>query len=168
MIFVTIGSALEPFSRLLDAMDEMAPRLGEEVVMQCGRRSYPGKNTRCFGYITFGQLQQFVRECGGLIGHGSTGPVLMAYRYQKPLIMVPRRHEFGETADAHPLEAARFVERRASRMTEVIHDVADLEAAVRRAQQKPREGWIYECRPERERLLAAIRTAVEGREVPAE
>jgi len=47
-------------------------------------------------------------------------------------------------------------------------DTADLEAAVRRAQQKARDGLTYEPYPERERLLAAIRAAVEGREIPTE
>lgn len=168
MIFVTVGSALEPFTRLFEAMDDMAPRLGEEVLMQVGFCGWRGRNVRCTDYATFGRIHDLVGQCSVLIGHGSTGPVLMARRHGKPVIMVPRLAEFGETADAHPLEAARFVERRGSRMTEVIYDVADLEAAVRRAQQKARDGLTYEPYPERERLLAAIRAAVEGREIPTE
>ena len=39
MIFVTVGSSLQPFTRLLNAIDEMAPRLGEPVVMQSGRET---------------------------------------------------------------------------------------------------------------------------------
>jgi UDP-N-acetylglucosamine transferase subunit ALG13 len=162
MIFVTIGSAQEPFTRLMDAMDSLAPRLGEPVVMQTGFSGYQGRNTKCEGYITFGKMHAYIRESTLLVGHGSTGPVLMARRYGKPLVMVPRRPEFGETADAHPLEAARALEAKGSRMVEVVHDIADLEAALRRAQAKAREGLAYEPDPDRDRLLAAIRAAVEG------
>jgi UDP-N-acetylglucosamine transferase subunit ALG13 len=166
MIFVTVGSAIQPFTRLFEAMDEMAPRLGEPVVMQVGFSGYRGRNVECLDYVTFGRIQSLVRECRVVIGHGSTGPVLMARRYGKPLIMVPRRTEFGETADAHPLEAAQFVEKKGSRMTEVVYDIENLEAAVRRAQAKADSGLTYEPDPGRERLLAAIRAAVEGGGTP--
>jgi UDP-N-acetylglucosamine transferase subunit ALG13 len=165
MIFVTVGSAVEPFSRLLEAMDDMAPRLGEPVVMQCGRRPYPGKHTRCFGYITFGRMQQLVRACRALVGHAATGPVLMARRCAKPLVIVPRDPAHNELFDDHQLQTARTTDGR-SRMIEVVYDVADLEAAVRRAQAKADRGPTYEPDPERERLLAALRAAAEGREIP--
>ncbi|MBM4017118.1 MAG: beta-1,4-galactosyltransferase [Planctomycetes bacterium] len=167
MIFVTVGSALAPFDRLFKAVDEMAPRLGEPVIMQVGFAGFKAANVECLGYVTFGRIQSLVRECRVLIGHGSTGPVLMARRYGKPVIMVPRLPEFGETADAHPLEAAQFVEKKGSRMTEVVYDIADLEPAVRRAQAKADAGLTYEPDPKRERLLQAVRAAVEGREISA-
>jgi len=166
MIFVTVGSAWQPFARLLEAMDELAPRLGEPVIMQTGFWGYRGRNTRCVGYVTFNEVQDFVASCRVLIGHGSTGPVLMARRYGKPLVMVPRLPELGETADAHPLQAAEFVERQGSRMVEVVYDIRQLEAAVRRAQAKADQGLTYEPDPGRERLLAAVKAAVEGREIP--
>jgi hypothetical protein len=52
-------------------------------------------------------------------------------------------------------------------MVEVVYEVQDLEAAIRRAQAKVREGLVYEPDPERDRLLAAIRAVIEGREIPA-
>lgn len=167
MILVTVGSAEQPFTRLLAAMDDMAPRLGEPVIMQAGYCGHRGRNTECVGYVTFNRLHQLVSECRVLIGHGSTGPVLMARRYGKPLIMVPRLPEFGETGDAHPLQAAQAVESRHSLMTEVVYDIANLEAAVRRAQAKADAHLAYEPNPDRERLLAALRAVIEGREIPS-
>jgi UDP-N-acetylglucosamine transferase subunit ALG13 len=167
MILVTVGSAGQAFTRLLDAMDEMAPRLGEPVVMQAGRETpYQGRNTQCHGYLTFGRIQGLVRDCRVLVGQASTGAVLMARRYGKPLVLVPRDPARGETVDDHQHQTARAMEGR-SRMVEVVYDTKDLEAAVRRAQAKADSGLTYEPDPGRERLLAAIRAAVEGREVPA-
>ncbi|MBE3096369.1 MAG: glucuronosyltransferase [Planctomycetes bacterium] len=166
MILVTVGSEIRPFTRLLAAMDALAPRLGEPVVMQSGRAGpYPGRNTHCLGYLTFGRMQRLVARCRAIVGQGSTGAVLMARRYGKPLVLVPRDPALGETFDDHQLQTAHAVEGR-SRMIEVVYDIADLEAAVRRAQAKADQGLTYEPDPEREHLLAAIRAAVEGRELP--
>jgi UDP-N-acetylglucosamine transferase subunit ALG13 len=165
MILVTVGSEVRPFTRLMAAMDEMAPRLGEPVVMQCGREPYPGRNTECLGYVTFGRMQQLVSACRVIVGHGSTGPPLMAHRFGKPLIVVPRDPALNETFNDHQFQTARALDHR-SLMVEIVCDIAGLEAAVRRAQAKADQGLTYEADPERERLVAAIRAAAEGREVP--
>lgn len=165
MIFVMSGSASHQFIRLLEVMDEMAPRLGEPVIMQCGRQTYPGRHTECFGYSTFMHVHSLLRECRVLVGQGSAGAVLMSRQYGKPLVLVPRDHKRGEILDQHQLETARSVEG-TSRMIEVVTDVAGLEAAVRRAQAKADAGLTYESSSERERLLTALRAAVEGREMP--
>jgi UDP-N-acetylglucosamine transferase subunit ALG13 len=161
MILVMVGSAIQPFTRLLAAMDDLALQLGEPVVMQ-SRFQYPGRHTECYGYLTFGRMQNFVRECRVLVGHGATGPVLMARRYGKPLVMMPRDPAQNEIFDDHQIQTARATEGR-SRMMEVIYDVADLAAAVRRAQAKADAGMTFEPDSGRDRLLAALRAVVDGR-----
>jgi UDP-N-acetylglucosamine transferase subunit ALG13 len=162
MIFVTVGSAHQTFTRLLDAIDALAPRLGEPVVMQTGFSGYQGRNTKCEGYITFGKVHGYIRESMLVVGQASTGAVLMSRQYGKPLIVVPRDCARNEILDDHQLQTARSLEGR-SRMIEVVYEVENLEAAIRRAQAKVREGLTYEPDPERDRLLAAIVAAVEGR-----
>ena len=166
MIFVPVGSAHQPFTRLLDAMDALAPGLGEPVVMQAGFSGYQGRNTQCEGYITFGRVHNYMREATLVVGQASTGAVLMSRQYGKPLIVVPRDAVRNESIDDHQFQTVRSLDGR-SRMVEVVYEVENLEAAIRRAQAKAREGMTYEADPERDRLLAAIRAAVEGREIPA-
>ena len=166
MILVTVGSAPQPFTRLLAAMDEMAPRLGEPVALQSAWSGFEGRHAQCFSYVTYGRMHRLIRQCRVLIGHGSTGPILMARQYGKPLVLFPRDPAYNETFNDHQLQMARATEGR-SRMVEVVYDVANLEAAVRRAQAKADHGLTYEPNREQEELLAAIRAAVEGREIPA-
>jgi len=166
MIFLTVGSAHQAFTRLLDAMDALAPSLGEPVIMQTGFSGYQGRHTTCEGYITFGKVHAYVRESTLVVGQASTGAVLMSRQYGKPLIVVPRDGARNEILDDHQYQTARSIEGR-SRMVEVVYEVGGLEAAIRRAQAKAREGLTYEADPERDRLLAAIRAAVHGREIPA-
>lgn len=167
MIFVTVGSAHQPFTRLLEAMDSLAPRLGEPVVMQTGFSGFRGRNTECVGYVSFGRAHRYLRESTLVVGQASTGAVLMSRQYGKPLILVPRDAARNEILDDHQFQTARSLEGR-SRMIEVVYEVGDLEAAIRRAEAKALGGMTYEADPERERLLAAIRAAVEGREIPRE
>jgi len=165
MIFLMLGSSVDAFDRLVGTMDALAPSLGEDVVIQCGRYPYPGRHARCLGYLAFDEVQVLVQQCRLMIGHGSTGPVLMARRYGKPLVIVPRDPAFHESFNDHQLQLAKAMEGR-SRMVEVVYDIKDLEAAVRRAQAKADQGLTYEPFPERERLLRALRATVEGREIP--
>jgi UDP-N-acetylglucosamine transferase subunit ALG13 len=165
MILVTVGSAEQPYTRLLAAMDVSADRLGEPVVMQCGQKPYPGRHTQCLGYLTFGQFHRLARDSRLIIGHASMGPVLVARRYGKPFIVVPRDPAFQETFNDHQFQTARALEG-TSRMIEVVFDIAGLEAAIRRAQAKADQGETYEPHLRREPLIAAIRAAAEGREVP--
>ena len=166
MILVMVGSEIRPFTRLMTAVDEIAPCLGEPVIMQSGRAApFPGRHTQCLGYLTYGHMHRLVSQCRVLVGQGSTGAVLMSRRYGKPLVFVPRDLARGETFDDHQYQTARAMEGR-SRMVEVVYDVGGLEAAIRRAQAKADSGLTYEPDENRERLLAAIRAAVEGRELP--
>jgi len=89
MILVTVGSAEQPFTRLLRAMDELAPRLGEPVVIQSGRTPYPGRHTDCLGYVSFDRMHELVGLCRVLIGRGPTGakrlvPELIGFRIKRP------------------------------------------------------------------------------------
>jgi UDP-N-acetylglucosamine transferase subunit ALG13 len=162
MILVTVGSSVQPFARLLGAMDEMAPRLGDPVVLQ-SEAPYAARNAECVGYVTFGQHHRLAQECRTLVGHASTGAILLARRYGKPLVLVPRVRDLGETFDDHQLQTARAADGR-SRMIEVVYDIANLEPAVRRALAKADQGLAFEVDPLRESLLAAIRAAVGGGE----
>jgi UDP-N-acetylglucosamine transferase subunit ALG13 len=162
VILVSAGSSGVMFARLLAAMDEMAPRLGEPVLLQSGRETrFEARNAPCFDYVTFGTMQRLVSECRVLVGQASVGAVLMTRRFGKPLVLLPRDHTLGELVDDHQFQTARSIEGR-SRMIEVVYDVAHLEAAVRRAQAKADAHLTYEPDPERDRLLAALRAALEG------
>jgi len=165
MILVMVGSAHQPFTRLLTAMDDLAPRLNEPGIMQTGFSGFRGRSTRCIGYVTFGQIRLLIREASVIVGQASTGVVLMSREFGKPLVAVPRDPARNEILDDHQLQTARSIEGR-SRMIEVVYDTADLEAAIGRARDKARQGLTYEPDPDREPLLVAIRVAVEGREIP--
>jgi len=79
MILVMVGSSEQPFTRLLRAMDELAPRLGEPVVMQSGRIM---RQTLKDGEHRWGATIDTPREpyyhASALVGEGAAGEACAA------------------------------------------------------------------------------------------
>jgi len=45
-----------------------------------------------------------------VISHGGIGTILSALEYMKPIIVIPRRKEYGEIIDDHQFETTRELE----------------------------------------------------------
>jgi len=84
MIFVTVGST--DFEALVQKMDELAPRLGEEVVMQTGLGTYRPSNSRCFAYAS--SLDEFYAQASLIVAHGGLGTIVEALEREKRLVCV--------------------------------------------------------------------------------
>lgn len=111
MIFVTVGTQL-PFDRLIGAIDAWAGQSNNrEVFAQIGPSRLRPRHI---------DHQQFVspRECtdrmvtaDAIIAHAGMGTILTALEMGKPLLVMPRRAEFGEHRNDHQLATAmRFAD----------------------------------------------------------
>ena len=112
MIFVTVGSAeagLE-FDRLIKAMDEIAGKIGTDVLIQKGSSSIETQYARSFDYASFQDMATFYQKASFVVGHCGAGTILQCKKYRKYLIAVPRQLEYGELdRDDHQLELAQAV-----------------------------------------------------------
>jgi UDP-N-acetylglucosamine transferase subunit ALG13 len=156
MIFVTVGTADKgiDFTRLVQAMDRVAGRLGADVLIQRGPVDYEPVHARHVRFVTFGEALELFRDADFIVGHCGTGTVLNAVRYAKPMIVVPRRRDAGELdSDDHQLQLAAQVA--GMEGFRVVEDIEQLEAAVREFLEKPPPR--PRPSPERARLMGAIR-----------
>ncbi|WP_424973072.1 glycosyltransferase [Dinoroseobacter sp. S76] len=114
MIFVTVGTQL-PFIRLIDTMAELAPTLGEPVIAQTG--PHGAEDAARWGalelheHLTPGRFDECFKAARVVVGHAGMGTVLSARRHDKPVILLPRRHELGEHRNDHQMATAREVAR---------------------------------------------------------
>jgi len=109
MIFVTVGAAVEgmEFDRLINKIDEIGCEIEEEIVAQIGSIKKPPDNIKWFRYMNFTEILAYFKNASFIIGHCGTGTVLNALKFNKPIIVVPRKMEFGEhDIDDHQLELA--------------------------------------------------------------
>ena len=155
MIFVTVGSAPHSFKRLIQEMDEIATRINNEVVIQKGLSCSNPVNAKCFDFVDYDDAINYFKDADVIVSHASAGPVLYARKFNKPLILVPRRGDLHEHVDNHQIETAHAIEN-SSEMIEVVYDVKDLEKAIERAFQKIKQKLNYGPPTSLEGLIACI------------
>lgn len=112
MIFLTVGTQF-PFDRLVKAVDSVvrAGLVTEHIIGQIGQTKYrPGS----FPAVQFMEKQIFdgcIRRASAIIGHAGMGTIEMALELGKPLLVMPRRKEFGEVVNNHQFEIAEKFEK---------------------------------------------------------
>lgn len=84
MIFVTVGST--DFDLLVAKMDEVAPHLDEEVVMQIGLGDYRPRHCRFFAFAP--SLETYYEQADLIIAHGGLGTIVEALERGKKLICI--------------------------------------------------------------------------------
>jgi beta-1,4-N-acetylglucosaminyltransferase len=91
MIFVTVGS--QDFDPLIAKMDELAPQLGVEVVMQIGHGLYEPRKARFFHFAP--SLDTYFDQADLIVAHGGLGTIVEALERGKKLICVadPTRYD---------------------------------------------------------------------------
>ena len=155
MIFVTVGTAGKgiDFTRLIEEMDRITPLLGREVLIQRGPADYEPRHARHVRYVPFDEAVRLFREAELVVGHAGAGTVLMALRFRKPMVIVPRRMDAGELdTDDHQMQLAEPLSQ--MRGVRVVNDVARLEATIRELLDS---GERPEPSHERQQLVAAVR-----------
>lgn len=156
MIFVTTGTQL-PFPRLLAAMDALAPDLGEEVIAQVGPDRAIRANIEVHQTLSPSRFGECFAQARLVVAHAGIGSILSAKRYGKPLIIVPRRLEFGEHRNDHQLATAAEAE--AISGVYVVWDPADLGRVLKAEDLEPASNAPSATS---ERLIAHLRNFIDA------
>lgn len=127
MILVTVGMQLG-FDRLIEAMDDLAPDLGVEVIAQIGRGEYLPKNMETRISIAPAEFESMVERCQLIVSHAGIGTVLTAQRFQKPIVLMPRRFDQGEHRNDHQVATAHHLEGRSGVL--IATDKTELEGKI--------------------------------------
>ena len=161
MIFVTTGSAVKgiEFTRLVKKMDEVANNIDEGVIMQIGPIPYKPRHTEYFQYASYQESLSYFEKASLIVGHCGIGTILNALKFQKPIIVVPRRIKYGElNRDDHQVEIAQRLV--GNDLIKVVYDIEDLESAVR--EMLERKGKVGKEKPyaEKKTLIKTIKNFV--------
>jgi len=110
LIFVTVGTQLA-FPRLIEAIDTLAPQLGEDVIAQIGPDPTVYRNLKAQVNVRPDEFEHLFTTARLVVGHAGIGTILSAKRFGKPLVLMPRRHALGEHRNDHQLATAQAVEK---------------------------------------------------------
>jgi beta-1,4-N-acetylglucosaminyltransferase len=128
MIFSTVGTHNQGFERLIKKLDEIAPKIDDEVIMQIGSTRYKPKNARWFEFSEYEELLRFIQKADVIICHGGAGTLLDCLKFNKKIVIVPRLEKFGEVYDNHELELAEALENKGQ--VKVVYEIEDLERSL--------------------------------------
>jgi len=133
LIFVTVGTPIHDFSRLVKGIDDLvtSKKIKEKVIVQLGYTKYIPKNCEWFRFAKPGKIEKLCKKCRIYISHGGIGSLMMPLEHRKPVIAVPRLKDFGEHVDNHQLQIVKELEKQGKIIA--VYDVNKLEAAIRKA-----------------------------------
>jgi UDP-N-acetylglucosamine transferase subunit ALG13 len=107
MIFVTVGTDL-PFDRLVRVVDEWAGHCGRtDVFAQIGATRWTPAHLQYRNFLAPDEFTQRFAEARVVVAHAGMGTILSALRWQKPILVMPRRAGLGEQRNDHQLATAR-------------------------------------------------------------
>lgn len=112
MILVTVGTHNKGFDRLIEAVDEAAGRLEEEVIIQRGCSQTVPRRCGSFRYCSQQRMAQLNQEARVVIAHAAAGSIILALQSGTPIVLVPRSKRYGEAIDDHQLQLARTLAER--------------------------------------------------------
>jgi len=143
MILVTVGTHSQGFDRLVQPMDELAAQLAEKVIIQRGSSRYEPQYAEHFQWTTNQCMEELTQQARLVVIHAGAGSIILALRYSKPLVVVPRLQCFNEHIDDHQLQLAKAMEDEGRAI--VVHNpsIVELKNAIEKAQK--REQQISSC-----------------------
>jgi UDP-N-acetylglucosamine transferase subunit ALG13 len=107
MIFVTIGTHPGQFDRLLRRIDEIAPKIKEEIVIQRGFTKYSPKNCKYFDFVE--DIEDYYKKARLVIVQSATSLLEFCIKYPaKPVITVPRQARYKEHLNDHQGEFGEY------------------------------------------------------------
>jgi UDP-N-acetylglucosamine transferase subunit ALG13 len=129
MIFVTVGTSSWNFTRLIKEMDHIAEEINEEVIIQIGYDKYEPKNAKYFRTTTKEEMERLYESARIIVSHAGIGAIISAIKHNKPIIVIPRRMEYGEHFDNHQVDIARELEREG--IVKVVWDIKEIGKVLR-------------------------------------
>ena len=130
MIFVTVGNDFRSFDRLLKKIDQIAPVIPNEIVMQRGYSRYLPKNTTYFDFVSMKIAIEYLQKSELVVSHAGIGTIILCKGYGIPILILPRRKRYGEHMNDHQMEIAKALEKKESENIYVIYEEKQLEEKI--------------------------------------
>ena len=107
MILVTVGTEL-PFDRLIRTVDEWAKETNRtDVFAQIGEGAWKPRFIQSSNFIEPPEFSRMFSSASVILSHAGAGTILTALRWEKPILVMPRRATLGEQRNEHQMATAR-------------------------------------------------------------
>ncbi len=137
MIFVTVGLHFQGFERLVKKIDEIAAGTSEKVIVQIGHTNYEPRNAEYFKSLPQDDIEELCRSARVIICHDGAGSMIIALRYGKPIIVVPRLKKYGEILYDNKVDLGKQLAKEGA--LTLVWDTEDLPSALSHIDTNPRQ-----------------------------
>ena len=133
MIFVTVGTHHQGFDRLVQAADELAADIDEQVVIQRGVTELCPQHARHFKFCSMQEMADWIQQARVVVAQAGAGTIITTLQQGKVLVVTPRLTVYGENYTDHQIELAAELDRqgRAALVSELSGET--LQEAITRA-----------------------------------
>ncbi|MFA5865317.1 MAG: glycosyltransferase [Phycisphaerae bacterium] len=111
MIFVTVGAQM-PFDRMVQAVDDWAGKRGKnDIFAQIGSTEFWPEHIQWTRFLDPPEFRKKLQAASVVVAHAGMGSIITALGLGKPILVMPRLGELGETRNDHQVATAkRFLE----------------------------------------------------------
>lgn len=124
---------------------------------QIGPSSFQSGHIKATQWLDAFDFDRAVKMCDVFISHAGMGNILLAEKYNKPIIIMPRRTDLGEHTNDHQLATADALQR--SAFIHVVNNAQELEQMLVNILEKPQEhsSQSHSNKINRENLIEALK-----------
>lgn len=155
-LFVPLGTQKFPFGRLIEALNDLVRKgvyAPEDIIMQSSM--YPVEPLfKHVGLIPSDEFDNYMREAEVVITHSGVNSIISCMNLGKPLLVAPRREEYGEHVDDHQVEIARLMQDKYDVL--VLFDFENLEVRIEQAKVHKYKVW----ESHRDSLIEALKKLI--------
>lgn len=106
MIFITVGTQPQLFTRLFKKIEELIDNgeINDEIIAQVGLNVVNNDKIKCFSYLEMTEMRRFIKAADLIISHGGAGSIITALKMGKKVIGIPRLSKYGEHINDHQID----------------------------------------------------------------
>lgn len=111
MVFVSVGTQKQQFTRIFKLVDNSNVLDKEEIVAQTGNTKFESKKIQMLPSIDVDKFSEYIKKADIVICHGGVGTIFNALENNKKILVVPRLEKYKEHINDHQLEVANELEK---------------------------------------------------------
>ena len=132
MILVTVGTSSPPFNRLLNEVGNIFNKIGDSVVIQCGKTEFKHDQIRVFDFIDEDRFLSMINDARIIVTHGGFGILATLINMKKKIVAVPREECYGEATNPQ-IELVQYLDMNGALIG--VYNIMDLHAAIQKAEK---------------------------------
>ncbi len=131
-VFVTVGHRAEPFTRLLNGVEELIRKgkIKEKVVIQVGHTKYSSDYVEVFDFCEPEKIDELIHNSRYVITQESSGIGSLCLKYRTKFIVMPRDYQYGELSVKSDMKEDLHYKLEELGYTKVVRNTDELEKAV--------------------------------------